>query len=109
MSVWMFDGEATLCQEVWTLGWTTVRLADERTTSLRRAGSLIITVCGRKMATDCLVGPSGCEPLLGQLVMEGLDIILDPRRRTLAVRPESPDRPTLKMKRANSSEVATHG
>lgn len=85
-----------------TLGWTMVRLADERTASLRRAGSLIITVCGRRMATDCLVGPPGCEPLLGQIIMEGLDIILDPRRRTLAPRPESPDRPTLKMKRAVS-------
>lgn len=46
------------------------------------------------------VGPPGCEPLLGQIVMESLDLIADPARRTLTPRPESPIEPTLKLKSA---------
>ena len=26
---------------------------------------------------DCLVGPVGCEPLIGQIVLEALDLIVD--------------------------------
>lgn len=81
------------------LGKMRVSLADDRRIELDRAGGLMFTVCGRNIEVECLVGPAGCEPLLGQLIMEGLDLIADPGRRTLTPRPESPDRPTIKMKR----------
>jgi hypothetical protein len=58
----------------------------------------MVTIGDRKMKSDCLVGPPGSEPLVGQLVMESLDLIPDPVKRTLTPRPESPYRPTLKMK-----------
>ena len=77
---------------------TIVALADERRVSMDRAGGLVVDIGGRKMVTDCLVGPPGCEPLIGQLIMESLDLIADPAKRTLTPRPESPLRPTLKMK-----------
>lgn len=80
------------------LGTIPVRLADESTVSLPRAGSLSLMIGDRDMTTNCLVGPPGCEPLIGQIVMEELDLIPDPRRRTLGPRPESPSGPTLKMK-----------
>ncbi|MCX5797709.1 MAG: aspartyl protease family protein [Elusimicrobia bacterium] len=83
-----------------------VALADETRIELPRAGNLTVTVAGRTMNTDCLVGPPGCEPLLGQLVMEELDLIADPAKRTLTVRPESPYLPTLKLK---SQRVALRG
>jgi hypothetical protein len=75
-----------------------LQLADDQRIELPTAGFFVITVAGRRWATDCLVGPPGCEPLVGQLVMERLDLIADLRRRTLTVRPESPLRPTTKLK-----------
>ena len=78
---------------------TTVQLANDQRIELERAGPLTLTVVGRTMHTDCLIGPPGCEALLGQLVMEGLALICDPGRRTLTVRPESPYRPSFKLKK----------
>mgnify|MGYP001558011177 CR=1 FL=1 len=75
-----------------------VTLADERKTELWKAGPLWLTVCNRGMITDCLVGPPGCEPLLGQVVMEKLDLIPNPRKKTITPNPQSPYLPTLKMK-----------
>jgi len=59
---------------------------------------LSLTIGDRQMDTDCLVGPPECEPLVGQLVLERLDLIVDPGRQTLSPRPESPFRPSLKLK-----------
>jgi clan AA aspartic protease len=75
-----------------------VTLADDSTRIMNIAGSLTLTVCGRTMGTDCIVGPPGCEPLIGQVVMETLDLVLDPLHKTMTVRPESPFLPTLKLK-----------
>jgi clan AA aspartic protease len=80
------------------VGKTIVALADEQRIELDVANSLTFTVAGRTWSTDCLVGPPGCEILLGQLVLERLDLIVDPLRRTLTPRPESPYLPTLKLK-----------
>lgn len=75
-----------------------VLLANDQKIELPTAGGIHVTVAGRDMTTDCLVGPPGCEALIGQLVMESLDLICDPVKRTLTPRPESPFRPTLKLK-----------
>jgi hypothetical protein len=50
------------------------------------------------MDTDCLVGPPRSEPLLGQLILERLDLVLDPAKQTVSPRPESPFLPSLKLK-----------
>ncbi|MBI5245111.1 MAG: hypothetical protein HY922_15720 [Elusimicrobia bacterium] len=81
-----------------SFGKVVVTLANEQKVEMERAGYLLLTVCGRKMPTDCLVGPPGCEPLVGQLILESLDLIPDPLKRTLTPRPESPYLPTLKLK-----------
>ncbi len=75
-----------------------VTLANEQKVTMERAGPIQLSIGDRVMNTDCLVGPPGCEALVGQLVMEALDLIPDPARRTLTPRPESPFRPNLKMK-----------
>ena len=62
------------------------------------AGPLALTTVGRTMNTDCLVGPPRCKPLLGQVVLERLDLIVDSTKRQLAVRPESPFLPLLNAK-----------
>ena len=51
------------------------------------------------MVTDCVIGPPLCEPLIGQLVLEELDLVVDCARNTLGPRPESPNLPLLKLKR----------
>ena len=79
-------------------GKVIVQLANDQKIELCRAGGILLTVAGRQMTTDCLVGPPGCEPLIGQIVLESLDLIPDPVKRTLTPRPESPFLPTLKMK-----------
>jgi predicted aspartyl protease len=78
----------------------TVVLANDQKIALPRAYGLMLTVAGRTMTTDCLIGPPGCAALIGQIVMEALDLIADPRQRTLTVRPESPLRPTIAMRAA---------
>ena len=86
-----------------------VILADERVVEFDRAGTISLTVARREMKTDCLVGPPGCEPLLGQLVLEALDLVVDARRRTVTPRPESPDMPTLKLKAARNTSPPPRG
>lgn len=80
------------------LGNVVVRLANEQRVELKKAGGLRLAIGDREMSASCLIGPPGCEPLVGQLVMEELDLIPDPVLRTLTPRPESPFLPTLKMK-----------
>ena len=82
-----------------TLRRVVVQLANDQKIELDLAGGLELTVAGRTVTTDCLVGPPGCTPLIGQIVMEALDLIADPVKRTLTVRPESPYLPTLNLKR----------
>ena len=75
-----------------------VTLANDDKVELFRARHLSLTLGDRQMDTDCLVGPPRCEPLLGQLVLERLDLVLDPVKRTDTPRPESPFLPWLKLK-----------
>ena len=75
-----------------------VTLANDQKVEMAPAGPLVLTALGRTMNTDCLVGPPRCEPRLGQVVLERLDLIVDPVKRQLTVRPESPFLPSLNAK-----------
>jgi clan AA aspartic protease len=75
-----------------------VTLANDDKVELFRARHLSLTLGDRQMDTDCLVGPPRCEPLLGQLVLERLDLVIDPVKQTVRPRPESPFLPSLKLK-----------
>lgn len=88
-------------------GKIVVALANDQKIELEQAGTLTLTVAGRDMKTDCLVGPPGCEALIGQIVLERLDLIVDPVKRTLTPRPESPFLPTLKLKSLTSAQAGT--
>ncbi len=55
-------------------------------------------VAGRNVETNCVVGPPGSEPLLGQIVLEEADLLIDCANQRLIPRPESPYLPTLKLK-----------
>ena len=75
-----------------------VTYADERKETRSVAGPVTIRIGNRFMNTDCVVGPPLSEPLIGQIVLEALDLVADCTNRTLAPRPESPDSPLLKLK-----------
>ena len=62
------------------------------------AGPVTVHIGDRFMNADCIVGPPLSEPLIGQVVLESLDLVADCANRTLGPRPESPDRPLLKLK-----------
>ncbi|MYD53286.1 MAG: hypothetical protein F4W96_03120 [Chloroflexi bacterium] len=75
----------------------TTAFADGRRGQLPVAGTLTIRIGDRWMPTNCVVVPEGAEALVGQVVMETLDLIPDPVNQTLGPRPESPDRPLLRV------------
>ena len=79
-------------------GKVIVSYADERREERAVAGPLGIRIGNRAMNTDCVVGPPLSEPLIGQIVLEGLDLIADCTNQTVGPRPESPDYPLLKLK-----------
>ena len=73
-----------------------VTYADERREERPVAGPVTVQIGNRSMSTDCVVGPPLSEPLIGQIVLEALDLIADCTNRTLA--PRFPDYPLLKLK-----------
>ena len=75
-----------------------VAYADKRKETRPVAGPVTIRIGNRFMNTDCVVGPPLSEPLIGQIVLEALDLVADRTNRTVAPRPESPDSPLLKLK-----------
>lgn len=75
-----------------------VTYADERRDERNVAGTVTIKIGKRFMNTDCIVGPPRSEALIGQVILEELDLIPDCQGRTLTPRPESPIYPSLKMK-----------
>jgi predicted aspartyl protease len=75
-----------------------VRLANESQLELAVAGPVDITISGRTMSTEAAVLPPGSEILIGQIVLERLDLLVDCQNQTLVPRPESPIYPSLKLK-----------
>lgn len=69
--------------------------ADERREERPLAGPVTVQIGNRSMSTDCVVGPSLSEPLIGQIVL-AVDLIADCPNRTLT--PRFPDYPLLKLK-----------
>ena len=79
------------------LGDEAVMYADGSRDRVPKAGDLTVEIAGRRTTAECVVIPAGVEPLVGQLVLEALDLILDPRNQTMGPRPESPDYPLARL------------
>ena len=71
--------------------------ADGRRAELPVAGPLVVRIGDRWMFTECIVLPQGADALVGQLVMRRLDLVADCVAQTLHPRPESPDRPLMRL------------
>ena len=67
----------------------TVTLADGTKRQMPKVGGMRIEILGRQMTCDAFVTPTGTTPLIGQIPLEGLDLIVDPGTRQVRVRLES--------------------
>ena len=76
-------------------GTRTVVYADERREE-RPVTNVTIQIADLATWTEAIVGPAGSEVLIGQLVLEALDLIADCRKRTLE--PRHPEGPVLAMR-----------
>ena len=79
-----------------TQGTAFVTYADERREERPLAGPVGVQIGNRSMTMECVVGPPLSEVLIGQVVLERLDLIADCTKRTLTPRYE--DYPLLKLK-----------
>lgn len=75
-----------------------VTYADERKEERPVAGIVTARVGNRSTTGECIVGPPNSEPLLGQIVLEAMDLLVDCAQGRLVPRPESPFLPELKIK-----------
>jgi len=80
------------------VGRAIVTYADERREERPIAGIVTVRVGNRSTNVNCIVGPPSSEPLLGQVVLETMDLLVDCTEQKLVSRPESPFLPLLKLK-----------
>ncbi len=73
-----------------------VTYADDRKEERSIAGPLTVELCGRFMHTSCIVGPPLSEALIGQIVLQELDLIADCSQHSLY--PRQPDYPLLSLR-----------
>ena len=88
-------------------GTAVVTYADERQDERPLAGPVTVQIGNRAMITNCIAGPGQSEPLIGQVVLEMLDLIADCGNHTLA--PRHPDYPVLKAKAVRTGEHGKRG
>jgi len=74
-----------------------VRYANNKTELKSIYGVVTITIKGRKGNFDVLAEVNGAQPLVGQVVLETLDLVVDPKKRIVAPNPMSPDMPMVEI------------
>lgn len=80
-------------------GVRNVRYADGRRRSVPWVGGVRVGILGRDMTCDALVQAEGTTPLIGQIPLEGLDLVVDPKSQDVSVNPASPDVPLMELMR----------
>jgi clan AA aspartic protease len=74
-----------------------VRYANGQVAEVPWVGGIRITILGRDTITNAMVEAPGTMPLIGQMQLEELDLLVDPKSRELRVNPASPDAPLLDL------------
>lgn len=77
-------------------GQTVAEFADGRTEAVNVTEPLVVEIDGRDTLEEALI--LGHEVLIGQTVLEKLDLFVDSRRRRLIPNPAHPDQPITKVK-----------
>lgn len=73
-------------------------LATGTVSTLDVVGPVEVRFKNRSTSCRAAVLPGDSEVLLGSIPMEDLDVVLNPRKQTMDVNPESPDMPKKKLK-----------
>lgn len=66
-------------------------LADGSNSTYEVVGPVEVRFQNRQTFVDALVLPNSQQVLLGAIPMEGMDVLIDPKRERLIVNPDSPD------------------
>lgn len=74
-----------------------VKYANEKTETKDVVYGVEVEVCGRKTVTTAVVEPQKKYGLLGAIVMEELDLIVEPRELKVYPNPRSPDIPMAEI------------
>jgi len=74
-----------------------VTYADGRREKRRIARGVVIEIIGRDALVDAVVEAPGARILIGQVPLEVMDLIVDPKAGTVGPRPESPDAPLIEI------------
>ena len=73
----------------------TVRYADNRTAERAIYGVVTLEIQGRAGEFDVMAEPDGGRVLVGQIVLDQLDLIIDPSARKVLPNPRSPEMPMI--------------
>ncbi|MBC7080690.1 MAG: hypothetical protein H5T44_00325 [Thermoplasmatales archaeon] len=74
-----------------------VRYANNKTEIKSVYGVVTVEMCGRAGEFNVLGEPEGTQPLVGQIVLEQLDLIVDPSTRKVIPNPRSPEMPMVEI------------
>ena len=75
----------------------TVKYANNQTQKKSVYAGLVVELKGRIGSFEAVAEIIGSEPLVGQIVLEALDLVVDPRTRTLIPNPRSPEMPMVEI------------
>ena len=74
-----------------------VRYANREVRPKSIYGIVALEIQGRLGNFDVLAEVAGSQPLVGQIVLEELDLVIHPATKTLSPNPESPDVPMVEI------------
>ncbi|MCD6255486.1 MAG: retroviral-like aspartic protease family protein [Deltaproteobacteria bacterium] len=74
-----------------------VRYADNRVEKKEVYGWIILEIAGRRAVFDVLAENKGAQPLIGQIVLERLDLVIEPTERKVIPNPRSPETPMIEI------------
>jgi len=74
-----------------------VRYANNHSEDKSIYGVLEAELVGRTAVFEALAEPTGATPLVGQVVLEILDLLIDPKGRKLIPNPLSPEMPMMEI------------
>jgi clan AA aspartic protease len=66
-------------------------LADGSSGTYEVVGPVEVRFANRQTSVEALVVPGATKVLLGAIPMEGMDVLIDPKRERLIVNPDSPE------------------
>ncbi|MGQ9625407.1 MAG: retroviral-like aspartic protease family protein [Anaerolineae bacterium] len=75
----------------------TVKYANNQRQQKSVYAGLLVEIKGRVGNFSALAEEEGTEPLIGQIVLEQLDLIIDPATRKVIPNPRSPDMPMVEI------------